>query len=107
MAKQVPNNPDWIANLLEALPFVEWDRFTIGEMNDTQFVDVYGWIDRDGDYKDFVWSRFWPSNEVVEFTTSSDEYSQEISETWFGDADDHNPCRRVEDVFDVPNAIEL
>jgi len=102
-------NSDWIGDLLGQLPFVEWDRFTVGEMQSNQFVDVYGWIDRDDDYKDFVWTRFWPKREIVEYTTSSDKYSEQIHIEWFGkeSLDDHNPCRRVENQFEIPNAVEL
>jgi len=102
-----PQRPDWIAGHLESLPFVEWDRFVVGEMNGHQFIDVYGWIGRDDEYKDFIWSRFWPSNESIEFTTSSDTYSTQISEIWFGDSSNHNGCQRVEDTFDVENAVTL
>ena len=101
--------PDWIAEVLGRVEFVEWDRFTLNEMDGYQFVDVYGWIDRDDDYKDFVWSRFWPETETVEYTTSSDDYSREIQRIWFGEDSlgDHNPCRRVENTFDVSNVVEL
>lgn len=101
--------PDWIAEILGRVGFVEWDRFTVGEMDGYQSVDVYGWIDRDDDYKDFVWSRFWPESETVEYTTSSDEYTEEIQRIWFGEESmrEHNPCRRVENTFDVENAVEL
>jgi hypothetical protein len=101
-------NRDWIRELLTRLDFVTWDRFTVGEINDYQVLDVYGWIDRDDEYKDFVWSRFWPENENLEYTTSSDKYSKEIERIWFGDeSEGHNQCRRVENTFDVPNAVEL
>jgi len=100
---------EWIAEYLSAVPVVDWDRFVVGERDGNQYVDVYGWIDREDEYKDFVWSRFWPANEVFEFTTSSDEYSEYIQAEWFGEdsLDDHIPCRRVEYAFDIDNAIEL
>jgi len=98
----------WIAQYLSTVPVVEWDRFIVGEMDGYQYVNVYGWIDREDEYKDFVWSRFWPANETVEFTTSSDEYSEYLQAEWFGEdtLDDHNPCRRVEHSFDIDNAIK-
>ncbi len=42
------------------------------------------------------------------FTTSSDEWTEEIHERMFGDRpDEHNECQRVEHAFDIPNAVEL
>jgi len=102
-------NETWVAELLERLPYVEWDRFTVAKINDSQVVDVYGWIDRDDEYKDFIWSRFWTETESVEYTTSSDEYSEQIQIDWFGkdSLDNHVACNRVENYFDIPNAVEL
>jgi len=109
MTKEKIKKREWIGGLLERLQFVEWDRFTVGEMDGYQYVDVYGWIERDDDYKDFVWTRFWPNTETVEYTTSSDEYSEKIQIEWFGkdSLDNHNSCRRVEHGFEISNAVEL
>jgi len=107
------HNREWIAEHLERAEFVDWDRFVVGSYHTgEQYVDVYGWIDRDDEYKDFVWTRFRPDNgpdPTMEFTTSSDDYSEELMRIWFGEEslDDHNECRRVEHAFDVENAIEL
>lgn len=102
---------EWITGQLNAVSIVEWDRFVVMEPQDKQFVDVYGWIDRDEDeYKDFVWTRFYPDTGTFEYTTSSDEYTDYLADVWFDEDDDgeHNPCRRVEDGFpEVENAIEL
>lgn len=102
-------NPEWIADRLEAVPVVEWDRFTVGKINEKQVVNIYGWIDREDEYKDFVWTRFWPDVKQLEFMTSSEEFSDYLHVEWFGEEslDDHNPCRRVEHAFDVENAVEL
>jgi len=103
-------NRQWIAELLERVEFVDWDRFVTQDHNGEQVVVAYGWIERETDqYKDFVLARFWTEREVLEFTTSSDQYSEELHRTWFGDEslDDHNPCRRIEDAFEIENAIEL
>lgn len=101
----IPNR-DWIEGHLRRLPFVEWDRYTRGEWSaEMEYVAVYGWIDREDEYKDFVLIRFWPATESFVFTTSSDEYSEEIHRRLLGD-DGHNECHRVEHAFDVPNAIE-
>lgn len=70
---------------------------------------VYGWIDRDDEYKDYIQIEIWPSDEYVSFTTSSEEHTEEIHELLFG-ADtvgDHNECQRVENHFDVEQAVTL
>lgn len=103
-------NREWVAGRLEKVPVVEWDRFTVGQINDNQVLDVYGWIERDDDaYKDFVWTRLWTELKELEFTTSSDRYSEYLHVEWFVEdsLDEHNECRRVEHAFDVENAIEL
>jgi len=94
--------------MLEDVPVVEWDRFVVEDLDGDQCVKVYGWIDRDDDYKDFVLASFWPENGSVGFTTSSDEWSEYLHHEWIGgEPDGHNPCRRVEAAFDVENCIEL
>ena len=95
--------------MLEDVPVVEWDRFVVEDHNGTQCVKVYGWIDRDeDDYKDFVLASFWPENADVGFTTSSDQWSEYLHHEWIGgEPGEHNPCRRVEDAFDVSNCVEL
>lgn len=100
---------EWIAGLLERPQFIEWDRFVVEDHDGTQCVQVYGWIDREDIYKDFVLVRFWPDSETFGFITSSDRYSEELHRIWFGEQDlkDHNGCRRVEHVFDIKNAVEL
>ena len=102
-------NQEWVESRLELLDFVEWDRFTEGDWNGQQSLSVYGWIDRDDEYKDFVLMILWPESEEAYYSTSSEEYTTEICRRLFDhDPDDeHNECIRVEDTFDVPNAIEL
>jgi hypothetical protein len=110
MTDQTPvREPEWIAGLLERPEFVEWDRFVVKDDDGTQCVHLYGWIDREDIYKDFVVVRFWPDSEMFDFITSSDRHSEELHRIWFGeqDLDDHNACRRVEHTFDVQNAVEL
>ena len=107
MTSLPPEAVEWIATQLEKVGFVTWDRFTVTERQGYTLVDVYGWIDRDDAYKDFVWTRFYPGNKTFEYTTSSDEHSERLGEIWFGESNDHEPCRRVEDTFDIPNRVEL
>lgn len=105
----VVKNREWIAEQLGTASIVEWDRFIVEDHDGTQRVEVYGWINRDDDYKDFVIVRFWPENEEFGYTTSSDEWTEWLYNEWF-DHDDlsgHNECRRVEHAFDVENVVEL
>lgn len=115
MAYQSETNSDetaegvaWCQQLLERLDFVEWDRFTTGEwFGGQRYFSVYGWIGRDDDYKDFALLIMWPESEIVYPLTSSDKWSEEIHRQLWGEDDGHNDCRRVEETFDIPNAIEL
>ena len=95
----------YVEELLDRLSMVTWDRFV--ECGDS--VTVYGWIDRDDAYKDYIAIEIWPSDEYVSYTTSSEEHTEEIHELLFG-ADtvgDHNECQRVENHFDVEQAVTL
>jgi hypothetical protein len=108
MSEEIQNRA-WIESHLEAVAFVSWDRFTVGDWNGEQAVSVYGWIGRDRDeYKDFVLLIFWPESEEFYYATSSEERTHEIYEILVGeDSDEHNECRRVEHTFRIENAIEL
>ena len=98
----------WISEVLEAFPFVQWDRFTYFKY----IVRVYGWIDREEDeYKDFVHFECNLENQSILFLgTSSDKYSERINDTLNEILDEeagHTPCQRVEDQFDVENSVQL
>jgi hypothetical protein len=86
-----------IVEACNELPFVNWDRF----IDCGSTVVIFGWIDRKQDsYKDFVSVEI-NSRGQVEFTTSSAEYSQSISEIYaaYGrlPSGAHLPCQRIED----------
>ena len=94
----------WFASFLDRLPFVTWDRCTVGEDELT----VYGWIDRLEYFRsDFVVLTFSPLaiGQYPGFTTSSAKRSLEIHRALYSpladiiDDSDHRPCQRVEDVF--------
>lgn len=99
----------WIEQTLDKLPFVEWDRFTHWEFDDgNQLCRVYGWIERDKDqYKDFVLIDFWKDDQEFNVITSSERYSEQITEILYDEDEEHGDCCRVEDHFDVENAIEI
>lgn len=102
-----------IEDILSRLDMVSWDRFVNASDPNTigDYVNVYGWVDRDTDeYKDFVLVRFMPDYNptLIAFTTSSDRYTEEIYRRIYGEEpEEHVDCQRVEDHFDVPNAIRL
>ena len=87
---------------------MKFDRFTVGEWNGEQSVSVYGWIEREDDYKDFLLIIFWPEREEFYHVTSSAERTEDIYRALVGDdMDEHNECRRVEDSFNVDNAVTM
>jgi hypothetical protein len=96
-----------IGNMLEAVEFVEWDRFTHSAEKD--LMTVYGWIDRDDGRADFVTVNLSPeSKEIHGYTTSSAEHSERLFEILFKEkADEHAECQRVENHMDVANAVRL
>lgn len=89
--------------VIELLPFVNWDRFTADDGETT----MYGWIDRDTDlYKDFV-VVFLYLEDATGFVTSSAKYSDEIAKILNLD-DGHLECRRIENVVpELPNVIKI
>jgi len=92
---------------LESMPFVNWDRFTTGDWGDYDYVQVYGWIEREDNYKDFVLVILWENGERF-FTTSSEKYTEDIFKVLFDEPlDEHNDCKRVENYLNIPNMIEL
>jgi len=99
---------DWIQEELEALDFVMWDRFVSGEWSEgVDYTTVYGWIDREDEYKDFVVVTFWDDGGRW-FTTSSDKYTVDIHQHLFDESPDkHNGCQRVENGANISNVLEL
>lgn len=92
----------WIEQTLEQLDFVQWDRwYELGG----HLIAVFGWIDREDQYKDFVLLEINVDRaEVVAYYTSSAEYTEKIGEILNMD---HSACKRVEDYLDVENAVML
>jgi len=93
---------------LKELDFVTWDRYVGGCWGeDINYVSVYGWIDREDDYKDFVEVIYWDDGGKY-FTTSSAEYTQRIHQVLFDESPEkHKDCQRVENVVDIENTIKL
>jgi len=97
-----------LSDKLAQLDFVEWDRYTGGEWSEgRQYVTVYGWIDRNDDYKDFVEIIRWANGQLY-FTTSSAEHTEDIFKVLFGGSlDNHNDCKRVENALNIDNVVQL
>lgn len=85
----------WLAELLNRLPFVEWDRMSLGRGKRNEMMAfLYGWIARPDGRSDFV--VVFVDHDGLGFTTSSAARSDEIA----GLLDlggDHLPCKRIED----------
>ena len=100
-----------IESYLKLLTFVNWDRFTLQNVDGWNVYTIYGWIDREKDsYKDFVIitvneEKF--NQHTLSFVTSSADKSLEIHQLLDMGAGEHVSCQRVEDYFTVPNTIKL
>ena len=92
-------NIDEIAEILELLDFVNWDRL----FGDIEEPVIFGWIDRDDNKKDFVVLDF--TQYPTWFATSSKKYSKEIGKLL--EHKEHSDCERVEDYFKIKNMIKL
>lgn len=103
----IDSHGEWVEQVLTTLPFIQWDRFTVFEDPEEPDFKIYGWIDRDDEYKDFVLITLYPLDHSIEYTTSSPVYSEKITEILFGKTGDHIPCIRVEDHFKIPNSVKL
>lgn len=81
----------WIKETLDKLSFVKWDRY----IDLGNYLEIYGWIDRDDDYKDFVLLEFnLKTKEGYCLATSSSKYSKEISKL-LDEEDEHIDCVSV------------
>jgi len=94
---------DRIESYLSKMDFVEWDRFLA---HDDGFRTVFGWIEREDEYKDFVVVLFTETGQPEYFTTSSPDYSSRIDSILWGEGD-HVECQRAENHFDVENCVSL
>lgn len=77
---------------------VTWDRYTYDNVS---YYVVYGWINRPDGTRDFVLlaqDELAPAQEAF-YTTSSAKYSQAIATAIYGTSADHNPCRKVEELY--------
>ena len=87
--------------ILNLFPEVTWDRYA-GDYDN--FV-IYGWIDRDDQYKDFLVMEF-EEGQATSFTTSSAKYSKDFSER-LGWQEFHSDCKRVENIFQNVKSIKI
>lgn len=107
---KVTDQPSFIALVkenLEMLPFVKWDRFTYLYSKGSNGICIYGWIDREKDaYKDFITMDIYEDGDV-NYMTSSSEWSLKIFKILNDSGLGHQNCKRIEDFFNVDNAIKL
>lgn len=96
-------NKKYITTILEKLDFVMWDRW----LPWSEGVEIYGWIDREDAYKDFIILHIYNDDNSIEYSTSSAKYSTKIHEILYGKAEGHIDCIRVEGNFDIKNCIKL
>jgi hypothetical protein len=100
--------PDVIAEWLNKLPMVTWDRFARAPVEDDELLSVYGWIPRDDGRSDFVLLEFPTWSDRPGFTTSSALLSAHMHELLFGTSEGHADCERVEDwLGDRVRAVQL
>jgi hypothetical protein len=105
-----PKMAQIVTDVCNELPFVNWDRF----IDCSSTVMVFGWIDREKDsYKDFACVEV-SHRGYVDFTTSSAEYSETISNIYFTHgrlpSGAHSPCQRIEDsdrLTGIKNVIKI
>lgn len=92
--------PQLIADTLNRLPMVEWDRFirTLIDGVGDHF-EAYGWIGRPADdgSRDFVAVEFAPWSDDPGFVTSSSEHSPTINRILYGDVP-HNDCVSIREL---------
>ncbi|MCX6216524.1 hypothetical protein [Spirosoma sp.] len=101
------NKPDRKLIVIEAMDElsmnipIQWDRYT---KTDDGYYVVYGWIARSDGQRDFIMLAMWETDKIddIFFTTSSAKYSRRILEVLFGSAEDHNDCRKIDDLLSTP-----
>lgn len=112
--KQLVGADQAAEELNKYFPEVTWDRFVSedgSELIDTDDVEMipiytlYGWVEREDAYKDFVIITFtWGGN--FTYYTSSAKYSKIFHERIHGEgAEGHTECERVEDFFPKLNNV--
>ena len=90
---------------LHRFPFVKWDRFI-----DLGYAySIYGWIEREDSYKDFLVLEFSKKEQkIIHWISSSVIYDNKITSI-LGNRNnlDNVECERVEKYIDLPNVIKL
>ena len=98
-----------ISRWLSKFEFVEWDRF----IETNEFYHIYGWINRDDNYKDFIVIDFSKKTGLPDFwISSSHTFDHKIIEVLkhletLKHAINNAQCKRVEDFFPIKNKVVL
>lgn len=95
--------PERIADYLNRLPLVEWDRginAPVAGGEGEVVTIVYGWILREDGHRDYVQLDFVPWSDRPGFATSSARFSAEMHALIFGPeaAANHAPCVPVKEI---------
>ncbi len=80
---------------MEKFPFVKWDRFIESKLH----YQVFGWIDREDNYKDFMLIIFLKeTGAIVYWISSSHTRHEEIIKLLGKRAVNNFPCQRIADL---------
>jgi len=91
-----------IADELRAYPEVRWDRFIEYDGK----LGVYGWLARSDGRADFLLLDFdAATGNLLEWITSAHPHPASVVDRLEGE--ESVECQRVEDTFDIPNAVHL
>ena len=92
-----------IAETLEKFDFVQWDRF----IDLPNHIQIYGWMDRVDDYKDFLLLTYRKDTGSWGYTNSSVKNISKIKKILGIKEGGTYQCQRVEHTFDINNSIKL
>ncbi len=91
-----------IADELRAYPEVQWDRFIEYDGK----LGIYGWLARSDGRADFLLLDFdAATGKLLEWITSAHPHPASVVERLEGE--ESVECQRVEDIFEIPNAVRL
>ena len=82
---------NWIKEVMAKFPFVEFDRYI--DDTDDNLIEVFGWIKRKDNDRDFIVLEFdFSTKDVYCIATSSAKYSKQISKIL---KEKHISCQKI------------
>ena len=114
MSKEIVGAKEAADKLNKYFPEVAWDRFVREdepidqELREASAIySMYGWIEREDSYKDFIFVTFYWDGYFT-YWTSSAKYSEIFHERIQGSTEGHTDCERIEEWFpDIKNVVRL